>query len=142
MIKVLLLVLGTLVVAGCSGAKRFLPPGFVKFEDIAKDQPVHPDLEKAIAEAEEKKTENFPLFRDQPNEPPERDGANIVARHLIDIAGKRDTLQELIKSDRTAASAERRGSSNKALIESSTGAEIFSETVNGSKTIENSLGDE
>lgn len=106
-LKALIVVLTSLILVGCGNAKRFLPPGFVKFEDIAKDQPVHPDLEQVIDDAENTKTKRFPRFGDQPSEAPE--GLTEFERTLrfSVIESKRDGLKEDVKKDREAAESER-----------------------------------
>ncbi|MEO0399470.1 MAG: hypothetical protein AAF224_08640 [Pseudomonadota bacterium] len=105
--KVSILIFITFVAVGCGGAKRFLPPGFVKYEDLAKDQPVHPDIEKAIEENRRQAAKRFPKVSDQPSDVPKADDDAVRTRRSQSLTEKRDALNAAIDADRRAAKAER-----------------------------------
>lgn len=108
--KASLVLIAVVAAAGCSGGlKRFAPPGFVKYEDRAKGQPVSPEIAARI-EAQAGGGGGFPNLSQQPSlipagiAAPERDA---LGRELA-AAGA--ALDASVKADRAAAAAERQGS--------------------------------
>lgn len=108
--KASLVLIAVVAAAGCSGGlKRFAPPGFVKYEDRAKGQPVSPEIAARI------KTQaagggGFPDLSEQPSASP----AGIAApeRDALgrELAAAGASLAASVEADRAAAAAERQGS--------------------------------
>jgi len=92
---------------GCSSLKRLAPPGILKYEELAGDQPVNPEIKQRIAERRREIDRRFPDLSAQPSRRPaeasmaERDA---LAAGLIDA---RDELQAAVEADRAASDAER-----------------------------------
>lgn len=106
--KVSCLILMVLALAGCSGGlKRFAPPGFVKYEDRAKGQPVAPAIAARIEAAEGERTGGFPDLSAQPNAAP----AGIAGPERMalgdELEAARIDLIEAVEGDRAAAASER-----------------------------------
>ena len=62
---------GVFAVTGCESGDlaRFAPPGIVKYEDLAGDQPVNPDVAQRIEERRaEKGAGKFPRLAETPDE--------------------------------------------------------------------------
>ena len=102
-----------LAAAGCTKMEllRFAPPGVIKYEDLAGDQPVNPAIEarienrKANADADTK----FPVLSRTPGEddrPTLRPAAERTAQ-LEELVSKRDQLQNAADLDRAAAEADK-----------------------------------
>ena len=97
--------------AGCeSGAlARFAPPGIVKYEDLAGDQPVNPAVAERIEERRhEEGAGKFPQLAETPDEsdvPRKRSGRAIAADTAM-LIDARDALAEEVAADRAAAETE------------------------------------
>lgn len=105
--KVLLLASAALALPGCAGGlKRFAPPGIVKYEDLAKGQPVNPAIAARI-DAQADEAGGFPNLSEQPNAAPE--GIAGPERTAMEEAllAERDALNLAIGNDQALASAER-----------------------------------
>lgn len=120
----------------CAGAERFLPPGFVKYEDLEQGRPVNPDIEAVIETNDADGPLRYPRLADQPSRRPtvapvvERteyeqelktrsaalraaanaDKAAAVAEREESFESQITTLEEAIARDNAAAARERRGS--------------------------------
>lgn len=102
------LLLAAVALAGCSsGLKRFAPPGFVKYEDRAKGQPVAQSIADRVKEAQASTDGAFPDLSEQPSATPAGIAAPERAALGDDLDAARVGLLEAIETDRTAASAER-----------------------------------
>ena len=106
--KAYLCLLAALAASGCAGAlKRFAPPGIVKYEDLAKDQPVNPAIAARVKERSAAGGGGFPPLAKQPTEvpagiaKPERDGMEET------LLAERDALNKAVAEDRSVAAAER-----------------------------------
>ncbi len=106
----LCLVVLAISLAGCANAKRFLPPGFVKYEDLAKDTPVNPQIEAAIEKQVTDTDGEFPRFRDQPDRPPENLSKAQREAAAQELLAARDALDDNLDKDRERAAEERDGS--------------------------------
>lgn len=106
-------VLIALVIAtsACSNfdAKRFAPPGIIKYEDIAGDQPTGPEIQ-AIIDAQVSSTDDrFPLISDTPDQGdvPKAEGQTVIDGSVNELAAAGTALREAAQSDRDAAASER-----------------------------------
>lgn len=95
------------LVSGCAGAQRFLPPGFVKQEDLAGDQPIDPSIQAAIDEQSRAPDQDFPKMADQPSEIPDGIQAGMRENLYSGLQAKREGLREDIDLDRLTAAQER-----------------------------------
>lgn len=105
--KATLVVLAAIAASGCAGGlKRFAPPGFVKYEDRAKGQPISPEIAARI-EAQAETTKGFPNLSEQPAAAPT--GIAAPEREALgrDLEAAGADLQKAIEADRAAAAAER-----------------------------------
>ncbi len=106
--KAYLLALAALAATGCSGGlKRFAPPGIVKYEELAKDQPVNPAIEKRVAERAEEGGGGFPNLSEQPLTTPEGIAKPERAAMEEALLAERDVLDAAVAADRELAAAER-----------------------------------
>lgn len=106
--KAVILVIAAMASAGCSGGlKRFAPPGFVKYEDRAKGQPVAPEIAAHIEEAKASSEGGFPNLSEQPAAAPA--GIAEPERTALgdELGAARAALLEAVEADRAAAAAER-----------------------------------
>ncbi|WP_425408708.1 hypothetical protein [Hyphococcus sp.] len=86
---------------------RFAPPGIVKYEDIAGDQPVNPQVAGRIAERKsEPDTGKFPILAQTPAERPEQRSDAEVELMEEQLLESRENLELGIVEDRAAAAEE------------------------------------
>lgn len=132
--KASVILISALAATGCSGGlKRFAPPGFVKYEDLAQGKPVAPSIAARIEEAQSGDAGAFPDLSAQPSSTPaglasperlalgdelEAAGAALVAaiehdreiaesERVDSIEAHRDALDVALKADDAAARKER-----------------------------------
>jgi hypothetical protein len=109
--KASVFVLAALAAGGCAdGLKRFAPPGIVKYEELAKDEPMNPAIVSRIEEAKAAEGGGFPALAEQPTAVPQ--GIAKPEREAMQealLAG-RDDLNAAVEEDRILAAAERDGS--------------------------------
>ena len=106
--KASLLILAAVASCGCSGGlKRFAPPGFVKYEDRAKGQPVAPAIAARIESAQATSDGPFPNLSEQPAATPAGIAAPERAALADELAEERATLLQAVENDRAAAATER-----------------------------------
>ena len=102
---------GFAALQGCADTQlmRFAPPGIIKYEEIAGDQPVNPQVAERIAERRaETGGAKFPNLAQAPDEgdrPAMRPTAELQAEKDA-LAGARDDLADDIAGDRTVAEEE------------------------------------
>ena len=100
-----------LMLGGCSGGlKQLAPPGILKYEDLAKGEPVDPQI-KARIDAQEQNDDAkvYPVLAEQPDFLPEgiaKPEREAMAENLIE---ERNALNDAVAEDRIAASSERDG---------------------------------
>ncbi len=105
--KASLAILAAIAASGCAGGlKRFAPPGFVKYEDRAKGQPVSPEIAARI-EAQAETGGGFPNLSEQPAAVPAAIAAPEREALGRDLEAAGANLQQAIEADRAAAAAER-----------------------------------
>lgn len=106
--KAVILVLAAVASTGCSGGlKRFAPPGFVKYEDRAKGQPVAAPIAARIEEAEATADGDFPNLSEQPAAAPSGIAAPERTALGDELDAARKDLLDAVEADRASASAER-----------------------------------
>jgi hypothetical protein len=106
--KAVILILAALAATGCSGGlKRFAPPGFVKYEDRAKGQPVAAPIAARIEEAQATADGDFPNLSAQPAAAPSGIAAPERTALGDELDAARESLLEAVESDRAAAASER-----------------------------------
>lgn len=109
--KVYMAAMAALASAGCAdGLKRFAPPGIVKYEEIAKDQPINPAIAGRMEEMRTKEGAGFPNLSEQPTKTPEGIAQPERAAMEATLIEQRDALNEAIAIDKALAAAERSGS--------------------------------
>ncbi len=96
-------------VGGCADLNlaRFAPPGILKYEDIAGDQPASPEIQARIAERKAETKSRTPNLSKQPQKIPE--GASTEERAALsgELHAKHTALLEAVESDRQTAIEER-----------------------------------
>ncbi len=103
--------IGFAALQGCESADlaRFAPPGIIKYEDLAGDQPQNPNVAERIAERRaEPDTGVFPNLSRAPgpkDRPAKRKKAGIAAE-MDGLTGVRDDLADAVGADRQAAAEE------------------------------------
>ncbi len=106
--KVVILVLAAIALTGCSGGlKRFAPPGFVKYEDRAKGQPVAAPIADRIKEAQAASGGEFPNLSEQPSTAPPGIAAPERTALGEELEAARSDLLDAVEADRAAAAKER-----------------------------------
>ena len=109
-VKQLILALALISLAsGCSNLDlaRFAPPGIVKYEDLAGDQPPNPEIQERISERRSDPEAKFPILSQTPGEA-DRPELPPTAERTLDaetLVSQRDALQTSIDGDRAAAEA-------------------------------------
>jgi hypothetical protein len=106
--KLLPIAAAAMCLAGCADAvKRFAPPGIVKYEDLAKGEPVDPAIVARIKDRRAAGDATFPNLSEQPRETPEGMAKpDRVAMEAL-LTERRDTANGAIAGDRVAAPADR-----------------------------------
>ncbi|MEL7486760.1 MAG: hypothetical protein AAGJ87_06045 [Pseudomonadota bacterium] len=102
----LAIALSAIVVTGCSTLQRLAPPGFVKYEDLAKDTPPNPAIEAAVEERTVSRKTRFPRLSEEPNRAPTALSAASRANETVDLLEKRDALQRELDAIRAVADAD------------------------------------
>lgn len=107
--KAYIFMIAALAVAGCAsgGLKRFAPPGIVKYEDLAKDQPPNPAIVQRIDEQKDEPGGGFPNLSEQPTKLPEGIAKRERDAMIADLLVQRDALNIAVEEDRVLADGER-----------------------------------
>lgn len=106
--KAYILVIAALAAAGCAGGfKRLAPPGIVKYEELAKDQPPNPVIAERIEAQKDEPGEGFPNLAKQPTKLPEGIAKPERDAMIADLLAERDALNAAMETDRAAAGTER-----------------------------------
>jgi hypothetical protein len=94
---------------GCAelNLARFAPPGIIKYEDIAGDQPVNEQIEARIEERKAAGESKTPNLSEQPQKIPT--GASKAERESLaaELRAKRASLTAAVEADRQASLDER-----------------------------------
>lgn len=94
---------------GCArlGLARFAPPGTIKYEDLAKGEPIDPAIAARIEAVKAERDPAYPDLSEQPQTRPE--GMPEIEREeaIEALQRRRDALAAAIAADRAAAAAER-----------------------------------
>ena len=97
--------------AGCSKLQlaRFAPPGIIKYEDIASEKPLNPEIEQMLAERRENTKAEFPILSETPGtaDRPSKPGARRLEEREATLAEARDALNANVESDRIEAENDR-----------------------------------
>lgn len=105
------LFLAALAATGCAGGlKRFAPPGLVKYEELANDEPINPAIAERVKEHKKQPGGGFPNLSEQPTELPEGIAKPERDAMLGELLVQRDLLNAAAAEDRAEAAAERDGS--------------------------------
>ena len=97
----------SLLAGGCTTMRRLAPPGFVKYEDLAKGRPPNPDMVDRIKESQSKSATRFPSLSEQPATQPVPPSAADQAVLLASLKEAGGLLNDEIAADRAAAAAEK-----------------------------------
>lgn len=94
---------------GCAelNLARFAPPGIIKYENIAGDQPASPEIQARIAERKAAGESKTPDLSEQPQKVPTGMSPPERAALSAELHAKRAALAETVESDRQAAVDER-----------------------------------
>ncbi|MEZ5894679.1 MAG: hypothetical protein R3C58_16230 [Parvularculaceae bacterium] len=100
-----------LAAAGCAEGDllRFAPPGVVKYEDLAGDKPMNPDVAERIKERrKDPSVRGYPSLSDAPKEDdaPAKPPAAEIAASKAELSGARDELAGEVATDRAEAALE------------------------------------
>lgn len=101
------LVIGCLALSGCAGLKRLAPPGVLKYEELAGDQPPSPIIKERIAASKDLGTGGFPNLVETPSKKPEGIPKATRERESAELLAARDALNAAVAEDRAAAASER-----------------------------------
>ena len=105
--KIVSTAVALIAIGGCANAKRFLPPGFVKYEDLAKDQPVSTEIQEAVETYATAEDARYPRLREQPSATPNKPSQKNLAAETERLLRAREELSAQIDNDRKLADAER-----------------------------------
>ncbi len=107
--KALLMTAAASLSIGCSSAqlKRFAPPGLVKYEELAGDQPPNPVIQERIEDLYDADDRPFPRIVDTPSVKPVKMPAQEQAALTDALESARDDLETDIDTERAAAEADR-----------------------------------
>jgi len=84
---------------GCETAKRFAPPGFVKYEDLEKGIPPDATIQARIDARAVNEQAEFPNLAGAPTEPPQGIGRRNREAYLDGLARQRDQMQAALAKD-------------------------------------------
>ena len=104
-----LLTAGTLVfLPGCStlDLKRFAPPGLIKYENIADEAPVNPNIDETIARHRQNGDARYPSLGDGPSTRPEKLSAQEQAAQMDALRLARDAVNGELALINAAAEAD------------------------------------
>jgi len=87
--------------SGCAGIERFAPPGIVKYEDLAKGQPMNEQIKARVAGADAGKSA-FPNLSKTPQAAPETLPADEQTELKAILKEARSTLNNAATADRAA----------------------------------------
>lgn len=102
---------GVFAVTACESGDlaRFAPPGIVKYEDLAGDQPVNPAVAQRIEERRaEKGAGKFPRLAETPDKKdrPKKKRSAERSAEIGQLVEARNELADEVAGDRAAAEAE------------------------------------
>lgn len=104
-----LILIFAISLAGCSvgGLKRLAPPGILKYQDLAKDQPIDPAIAARIEEISKRDGNGFPVLAEKSFKTPEGLTAKERRDFETDLLITRETAASAIETERTLAGDER-----------------------------------
>ena len=91
--------------AGCAGVERFAPPGIVKYEDLAKDQPMNEQIKARAVEARAEGAATYPNLSKLPQAAPETLSDEEQAALETALKEMRAALGDAVAADGGAAAA-------------------------------------
>ncbi|MEQ8935456.1 MAG: hypothetical protein RIE56_06665 [Amphiplicatus sp.] len=97
----------TAAAPACTSLKRLAPPGILKYEELAGDQPVNPEIKQRIVERRQEIDRRFPNLSEQPTKRPAEAPAAEREALAADLIEARDQLQAAVEADRAASDSER-----------------------------------
>ncbi|MEM9706383.1 MAG: hypothetical protein AAF850_09950 [Pseudomonadota bacterium] len=92
--------------ASCETAKKLAPPGFIRYENIAGDTPVNPQIAEQIAQRDENKDSKFPTLAEAPSEKPIGDDLETRAAEIERLLTIRALIEAAAAQDQTAYARE------------------------------------
>jgi len=102
-----LLVCGALgSLQACETAKRFAPPGFIKYEDLEKDIPANPQITERIENRAKAQKAKYPNLSDSPNAIPEGIPELDRSDYIAFLTRQRDQNNTLSENDKASIMAE------------------------------------
>ena len=100
-----------LLLAGCGDIQwaRLLPPGLIKYEEIASEKEANPVIAAEIEQRIEGQEKEYPKLARQPGvaEVPEGKDPTQMESEISELTEARDTLEAQTAEDRRAAEEER-----------------------------------
>jgi len=93
--------LSVMLLAGCADMQlaRFAPPGIIKYEELAGDQPPNPLIAERIEERVEDSDSPFPVIARTPSQSPSGRPAEQRENLTTGLEDKRDRLDVAIGAD-------------------------------------------
>jgi len=91
----------------CAGLERLAPPGLIKYENLAGDQPPNPEIQARIDDRAKQGAGKYPVLSAQPSERPEAMTPAEREELTGALIGQRDNVASEIEIERAAAAAER-----------------------------------
>jgi hypothetical protein len=114
------LLAAALLAAGCSGGlERLAPPGLVKYEDLAKGEPVDPAIAARMSASERGAEQGFPNLAAQPGTAPEGIAKPEREAMIDNLLAARDGLAQAVAADRALAADERTASPGAPMVDGS-----------------------
>lgn len=101
--------IAALTAGGCAelGLERFAPPGIVKYEDLAKNQPPNPAIAERVKAVKAESDHKYPKLSAQPQSPPEALPAAERAAEMVALQDAREALDNAVAVERAASTDER-----------------------------------
>lgn len=95
--------------ASCTNSQvvRFAPPGIIKYENLAGDQPANADIQARVAERGDVEAARFPVLSEEPSVRPEKPSADVAQARTVDLEAARSDLEKALAQDWAAARSER-----------------------------------
>ena len=95
-----------LPLSACETAKRFAPPGFVKYEDLEKGIPVDPAIQARIEEAPKVEKPRYPVLSELPQEKPKPTARALQVNQETSLLAQHDRISRDIAAARSQAENE------------------------------------
>ncbi len=96
-----------LALPGCAGLKRLAPPGVIKYENLAGDDPPSPAIKERIAARQNAGAGGFPNLAETPSKKPDGVPKSAREKEMEELLAARDALARAVANDQAASAVER-----------------------------------